>query len=70
MIARSQLQVHVNAELILNAGTCEEIAGSHGQELFIRPPETTLFHQVLACLRAKSTPIPLPAQWQAARVLQ
>jgi hypothetical protein len=36
--------------LILNAGTCEEIAGSHGQELFIRPPETTLFHQVLACL--------------------
>jgi hypothetical protein len=50
MIARNQLQVHVNAELILNAGTCEEIAGSHGQELFIRPPETTLFHQVLACL--------------------
>ena len=50
------LQVRVNDELVLNAGTCEEVLGPHGPEHLIRPPETTLFHQVLAYLRAKPDP--------------
>jgi hypothetical protein len=56
MTARNQVQVHVNAELVLNAGTCEEIAGPHPRELLIHPPGTTLFHQVLAYLQAKPNP--------------
>jgi hypothetical protein len=54
--ARDRLQVHVNDELVLDAGTCEEVTSPHGTEWLIRPPETTLFHQVLAYLRAKPDP--------------
>lgn len=53
MTARDQLQVRVNEELALDAGTCQEVSGPHGGERLIRPPETTLFHQVLAYLRAR-----------------
>jgi len=51
-----RLQVRVNEELVLDAGTCEELSGPSGPELLIRPPDTTLFHQVLAYLQAKPDP--------------
>ena len=50
------LRVRVNDELVLDAGTCEETLGPQGPEWLIRPPETTLFHQVLAYLKAKPDP--------------
>lgn len=52
----ARLQVRVNDELVLDAGACEEVSGPHGTERLIRPPETTLFHQVLAYLHAKPDP--------------
>jgi hypothetical protein len=51
-----RLQVRVNDELVLDAGTCEEVGGPRGREWLIHPPETTLFHQVLAYLRARPDP--------------
>ena len=56
MSVRDRLQVHVNDELVLDAGTGEEVAASGGREWLIHPPETTLFHQVLAYLQAKPDP--------------
>lgn len=56
MTARDQLRVRVNDELVLEAGTCEKVSGPHGPERLIRSPKTTLFHQVLAYLRAKPDP--------------
>jgi len=32
MTARDQLQVRVNDELVLDAGTCEEVSGPQGEE--------------------------------------
>jgi hypothetical protein len=61
MTARNQLQVRVHDELVLDAGTCEEVSGPHGGERLIHPPETTLFHQVLAYLRAKPDPPKRPS---------
>lgn len=57
---RYPLRVRVNDELVLDAGTCEDLAMPHGPERLIRPPVTTLFHQVLAYLRAKSDPLKRP----------
>ena len=51
-----QLRVRVNAELVLDAGTCEVVAGPRGQELLVHPPRTTLFRQVLAYLEEKPDP--------------
>ncbi|MEW6742285.1 MAG: hypothetical protein AB1486_05960 [Planctomycetota bacterium] len=51
-----QLQVRAGDELTLDAGTVEKVVGPHGPELLIRPPEATLFHQVLAYLQAKPDP--------------
>jgi hypothetical protein len=56
MTVRGILQVRVNNELVLDAGTCEEHPGPHGPELLIHPPSTTLFQQVLAYLRSKPDP--------------
>ncbi len=56
MTARGPLRVRVNDELVLDAGICEDVSGPHGPERLIRPPETTLFHQVLAYLQAKPDP--------------
>ena len=56
MSRRGRLQVRVNAGLVLDAGTCQEASGPHGPEWLIHPPETTLFHQVLAYLRDKPDP--------------
>jgi hypothetical protein len=53
MTAHDHLQVHVNDELVLDAGTCVQVSGPNGPELLIRPPEATLFHQVLAYLRLR-----------------
>src|SRR2546430_17632811 len=53
---RDRLKVHVNDELVLDAGPCEGVAVSGGRECLIHPPETTLFHQVLAYLQAKPDP--------------
>jgi hypothetical protein len=61
MTARDQLRVRVNDELVLDAGTCEEVSGPHGPEELICPPETTLFHQVLTYLRAKPDPPTQPS---------
>ena len=56
MTAFDYLRVRVNDGLVLDAGTCEEVSGRHGPELLIRPPESALFHQVVAYLRAKPDP--------------
>ncbi len=61
MTARDQLRVRVNDELVLDAGTCEEVSGPHGPERLIRPPSTTLFHRVLGYLRAKPDPPKRPS---------
>ncbi len=61
MTARDRLQVRVNDELVLDAGTCEGVSGPQGPETLIRPPETTLFHQVLAYLKAKPDPPKRPS---------
>jgi hypothetical protein len=53
----ASLTVRVNDDLMLDGGTCEEVAGPEGPELLIRPPRTTLFPQVLAYLREKPDPI-------------
>jgi hypothetical protein len=47
------LRVRVNDELVLDAGTTEELSGS---ELVVHPPKETLFRQVLGYLRVKSDP--------------
>ncbi len=57
---RDHLQVRVNDELVLDAGTCE-VSRPHGPERLIRPPETTLFHQVLAYLKTKLDPAKPPS---------
>ncbi len=56
MITTGQLRVRVNEELTLDAGTSEQVSGPAGPERLIRPPDTSLFHQVLAYLRAKPDP--------------
>ena len=56
MTTRDRLHVRVSDDLVLDAGTCEESFGPHGPEKVIRPPEQTLFHQVLAYLQAKPDP--------------
>jgi hypothetical protein len=61
MTARDRLQVRVNDELVLDAGTCEGVSGPHGPGKLIRPPQTTLFHQVLAYLKAKPDPPKRPS---------
>jgi len=53
------LRVHVNDELVLDAG--DEATGD--SDRVIHPPRVTLFHQVLAYLRAKSSPPAPPAGW-------
>jgi hypothetical protein len=50
---RVPLAVRVNDELVLDAGTCEEVPGADRPELLLRPPVTTLFRQLLAYLREK-----------------
>ncbi len=51
-----KLQVRVAQNLVLDAGTCEQVAGPYGQEWLIEPPTTTMFHQVLDWLRAQPDP--------------
>ena len=51
-----ELWVRVNDELVLDAGTCEEVSGPRGPERLIRSPQTTLSQQVLAYLHAKPDP--------------
>jgi len=53
--------VRVNDELTLNAGSWAEETGSHGIVQVVSPPETTLFHQVLAYLKAKPDPPKRPS---------
>jgi hypothetical protein len=48
--------MRVSQELVLDAGTYEDIQGEAGPERVIHPPETTLFHQLLAYLREKPDP--------------
>ena len=61
MTTRDRLQVRVNDELVLDAGTCEWVQGPHGPEWLIQPPATTLFHQVFNYLRAKADPPKRPS---------
>jgi hypothetical protein len=67
MGAPEQLRLRVNDELVLNAGTCEEGSRPDGPERLIRSPETTLFHQVLAYVRAKPDPPTRPRGSAAGR---
>lgn len=50
------LRVRVSDDLVLDAGTCEELVGPDGPCRLLRPPATTMSHQVLAYLRAKPDP--------------
>lgn len=61
------LRVGVNNELVLDAGTHEEVTGSDGRERVIRPPATTLFNQVLAYLREKPDPPKRPSRSMVGR---
>jgi hypothetical protein len=61
MGVKTRLQVRVNDELMLDAGTCEMTSAPTGRPLIIRPPATTLFHQVLAYLREKPDPAKRPS---------
>ena len=56
MSTSEQLRLRVNDELVLDAGTCEEVSGPSGPECLLRPPATTLFQQVLAYLQTKPDP--------------
>jgi len=67
MTATAQLRVRVNDELVLDAGTCEEVSATHGPERLLRPPQITLFHQVLAYLQAKPDPPTRPSGSMAGR---
>ncbi len=58
---RNMLHVRVNDELALDAGTCEMASDPSGPVWIIRPPATTLFHQVLAYLREKPDPPRCPS---------
>jgi hypothetical protein len=62
-----RLIVRLNDGLVLDAGTCETVSGPSGLELQIRPPAETLFHQVLAYLRAKPDPPQYPCASTAGR---
>ena len=66
-MADDQLQVRVNGELVLDAGTCEEVSGPHGPERIIHPPMITLFKQVLAYLQSKSDPAKRPSGSMSSR---
>ena len=57
----NDLRVRVNDELVLDAGTCEEVVGPHGPERLVRPPKTSIFHQVLAYLQEKPDPPKRPS---------
>jgi hypothetical protein len=59
--AREHLRVRIDDELVLDAGTWEEVPGPQGPECHVRPPATTLFHQVLAFLKVKPDPPKLPS---------
>jgi hypothetical protein len=65
--ATERLEVRVNDELTLDAGTCETLSGPDGPKLLIRPPATTLFHQVLAYLDEKPDPPKHPSGSMAGR---
>ena len=54
------LRVRVNDDLVLDAGTTEELSGS---ELVVHPPKETLFRQVLDYLRAKPDPPSPPKKY-------
>ena len=51
-----RVDVRVNDDLTLDAGTCEAISGPGGAAQIIHPPATSLFHQILAYLREKPNP--------------
>ncbi len=62
-----KLSVRVNEELVLDAGTYEDIQGETGPARVIHPPETTLFHQLLAYLRDKPDPQKTTSDMSAGR---
>ena len=55
-MSMTRLRVRANNELVLDAGMCERVERGRGSEILIRPPEVTLFRQVLAYLRSKPDP--------------
>jgi hypothetical protein len=56
MTTQARIRVRVNEELVLDAGTREELLGPNGREVLVRPPGTTLFRQLLAYLQEKPDP--------------
>ena len=64
---KSRLFVRVNDELVLDAGTYEDIPGDDGATRVIHPPENTLFHQVIAYLHDKPDPRKIPSKLSAGR---
>ncbi len=60
-MALEQLRVRVSDDLVLDAGECRIVEGSHGLERIVQPPRTTLFHQLINYLRAKPAPQDQPS---------
>lgn len=56
MGSSGRLAVRVNDELVLDAGVWETVEGPSGPARVVRPARTTLFHQVIAYLKAKPDP--------------
>lgn len=61
MDVKKRLQVRVNDELMLDAGSCEATSEPTGPAWIIQPPATTMFRQVLAYLREKPDPPTRPS---------
>lgn len=56
-----QILLRVNDELRLDAGSVEVCAGAYGPHYLIRPPQVTMFHQVLDYLLNKPDPPRYPS---------
>jgi hypothetical protein len=56
MTAPERLSVRVNQDLVLDAGSYEQISTTDGLEWLIRPPQVSMFHQVVNYLGAKPEP--------------
>lgn len=59
--ARHAVRVHVNEDLVLEAGSWLDISEGGERVWILEPPQTTLFHQVLAYLEEKPDPAKQPS---------
>lgn len=53
---RRPVRVRVNDELVLDAGSCQDVRGANGPLRILEPPRRTLFRQLIAYLQEKPDP--------------